>query len=221
MPPRPSRSPYILTAYQLYLSDGDSARFVRDVATRYSVPTLARITASTDAGVRRAAALALGILGQRAAVAALGRLLCDDDRAVRLIADDSIKAIWMRLTSPQGRNLLDSIVAQLSEEEYESALSLADDLVSRHPSLPEGYCQRALAAYACGNLSMAIRDCETAIELNPYEYMAFIGLGQCYLESEQPRLALDYFRQAIAIHPDLEPVRLQIRKLEESLREIF
>jgi tetratricopeptide (TPR) repeat protein len=151
----------------------------------------------------------------------LGKLLADSDRPVRLIADDAVKAIWARTTSSAGKTLLDAIAIHLSEEEYDEAVQTANELIHIQPSLPEAYCQRALAHYACGSTELAIRDCERAIELNEFEYMALVGLGQCYLEIEQPRTALDYFRQAISIYPDLEPVHLQIRKLEESLREII
>ena len=219
MAQEPLRTPFILACYQVYLTDGDSARFVRDIALRYSVPTLKRLTGSHFAPTRRAAALALGILADRNAVHYLGPLLSDADRAVRLIADDAIKAIWSRAASPVGRGLLDNIVAKLAEEDYSAALRAAERLVKIHPSLPEAFCQRALALYADGEVEAAIIDCERAIELNPFEYMAYVGLGQCHLELEQPRVALEHFRQAITIYPDLEPVHLQIRKLEESLRE--
>jgi tetratricopeptide (TPR) repeat protein len=218
---RSNRPPHILNCYKLYLEDGDSARFVRDVALRYSVSTLVRVTGSSDAAVRRAAVLSLGILGDRKSITCLGKLLADSDRPVRLIADDAVKAIWARTTSSAGKTLLDAIAIHLSEEEYDEAVQTANELIHIQPSLPEAYCQRALAHYACGSTELAIRDCERAIELNEFEYMALVGLGQCYLEIEQPRTALDYFRQAISIYPDLEPVHLQIRKLEESLREII
>ena len=221
MVPRSTRPPNILSYYQLYLADGDSARFVRDVALQYQVATLLRLTQSMEPAARRAATLALGILGDRGSIAAIGRLLSDDDRAVRMIADDSSKAIWARTTSPQGRTLLDTIVSELAAQEYSSALHFAEKLVATHPNLPEAFCQRALAHYAMGNIEAAIEDCDRAVEINPFEYMALVGLGQCYLELERPRIALDYFRKAIAVHPDLEPVCMQIRKLEESLREIF
>ncbi len=216
---RSNRPPHILVCYQVYLNDGDSARFVRDVALRYSICTLVRLTGSVDAEVRRATALSLGILGDRRSIPMLGKLLCDRDRAVRLIADDSMKAIWARTTTAIGKSLLDKIVAQLGREEFELAIETADKLVMVQPNLPEAYCQRALAYYANGDIEPAVSDCERAIELNPFEYMAHIGLGQCYLEMEQPRVALEHFRQAIAVYPDLEPVHLQIRKLEDSFRE--
>ncbi len=216
-----NRPPHILSSYQVYLADGDSARFVRDIAMRYNVATLSRLTGSHDPSARRAAALALGILGDRRVIEPIGRLLADSDRAVRLIADDSLKAIWSRSTTPFGRTLLDSIVSKLASEDYEAAFEAAEKLVQTHPNLPEAFCQRALALYAMGETDAAIEDCQRAIDVNQFEYMAFVGLGQCFLESERPRKALEYFRQAISIYPDLEPVHLQIRKLEESLREII
>jgi tetratricopeptide (TPR) repeat protein len=219
MAQRSNRTPRILNYYRVYLNDGDSARFVRDVALQYGVSTLQRLAGSHNAEVRRAAVLALGILGDRKCIALLGQMLSDSDRTVRIVADDSMKSIWERTTSPAGRNLLDQIIVKLSDEDYPAAIDLAGKLVTLQPKLPEAYCQRALAYYANGDTEAAIEDCQRAIALNEYEYMAIVGLGQCYLELEQPRIALDYFRQAITIYPDLEPVSAQIRKLEDSLRE--
>jgi hypothetical protein len=44
-------------------------------------------------------------------------------------------------------------------------------------------------------------------------------MGHCLLENGDVWGALDSFRMALSIYPDLEPVRLQIRTLERSLQE--
>ena len=46
--------------------------------------------------MRRASALALGMLGDRDAVESLGRALADTDRGVRLASDDSFRALLVR-----------------------------------------------------------------------------------------------------------------------------
>ena len=51
--------------------------------------------------VRRAAVLALGMIGDMRVNHALGMALQDDDRGVRLLADQGLREIWLRDGNPQ------------------------------------------------------------------------------------------------------------------------
>ena len=45
-----------------------------------------------------------------------------------------------------------------------------------------------------------------------------VGLGYCFMELEDFIQALYWFRQALDVYPDIEPVRIQITRLEKSLQ---
>ena len=54
----------------------------------------------SDIEMRRAAALALGMLGDCSSIEPLGRALSDDDRGLRLVSDDSFRALLVRDAAP-------------------------------------------------------------------------------------------------------------------------
>ena len=58
-----------------------------------------------------------------------------------------------------------------------------------------------------------IRDCHEALELNPYHFIAATHMGRAYLELGNPVSALECFRRALRLNPDLEGVRLQVVRL--------
>ena len=99
----PSPSPYLLTFYQQYLDDQDTASFIAKTSRRYAQGTLQRLAESDSPGVRRSAVLALGFLGDYDSNATLGRALQDKDRTVRTIAQNSIRNVWNRAGSDEER----------------------------------------------------------------------------------------------------------------------
>lgn len=199
--------------------DADSAAFAAATACKYSMGTLHRISFSGDAVARRAAVLAIGMLGDVASNAVLGERLCDDDRRVRFVADDAMKAIWSRHGLPRHRQWLIQIERELQSARVESAIAVSTKLVAELPDHAEAYSFRGLARYHRGDLTAAIQDCQRALDLNPYHYAAAIGAGHCFLDLDEPILALSSFRKARAIFPDVEQVNIQISKLERLLRD--
>jgi len=212
-------TPGILSFYKQFLSDGDSVTWICKVAEVYSVVTLARLTTSEHSPVRQAAVLALGMIGNRDALEFLCPMLNDNDRKVRVLADDAVKAIENRSLPLRGRALLERMLVQIESNRITAALTTANRLIASYPQTAEAYCRRALANFNLGMTHEAMQDCRQCIALAPHSYMAYVGLGQCLLESDSPREALESFRDAVKIYPDLETVRVQIKRLERMLRE--
>ena len=71
----PVRSTRLVTAYRRYLSDGNAPRYAAAVNRYYWNSSLLAILVRGDTEMRRAAALALGMLGDHAAIEPLGRAL--------------------------------------------------------------------------------------------------------------------------------------------------
>jgi tetratricopeptide (TPR) repeat protein len=215
-----ARFPSLIRAYQIYLTDEDTAQFIKTIANKYSFETLARLADSPDALVRRAAVLAIGLLGDLESIHVLGPLLADIDRRVRLVTDDAIKSIWLRAAEPRARIQLERLLVHIEANRMEQAKEVADELIDAYPELPEGYCRRALVHFNLGNVFEAISDCRHCLRLNPFSYMAHVGLGQCLLEQDEPHEALAAFREALSIYPDLDTVLIQVKRLERMLREM-
>src|SRR5262245_51073699 len=90
------RVPLLVGYYEEYLAQQDSARFMRGVAESYTAPTLERLAQSRDRITRRAAVLALGVMGDYDINHVLGRALTDQDRGVRALAENGIRNVWQR-----------------------------------------------------------------------------------------------------------------------------
>jgi tetratricopeptide (TPR) repeat protein len=169
---------------------------------------------------RRAAALALGFIGDFSCNDALGPLLSDRDRKLRLVSDDALRSIWSRDGSPEQRQQLDRIMRLNDCGDHEEAVKLASELVDSNGTFSEAYHQRSLALFHLGEIPASIEDCRRVLQLNRYHYAAMIGLGHCHLELGDLLESLHWFRSALETYPDLEPVRVQVRRLEIAIQEL-
>jgi tetratricopeptide (TPR) repeat protein len=211
------RMPRLLAFYQEYLDRQDTAIFVNKVSEWYGSSTLERLVLHPRREIRRAAVLALGFVGQYEANHVLGLALQDDDRTVRTLAENSIRCIWTRAGSEEDRWELNAIMKLNAARQYEKVLRRATQLIQRAPAVAEAWNQRAFAHHALGRFAESIRDCHEALEINPYHFIAAVGMGRAYLELGNPVSALESFRRALRLNPDLEGVRAQVNRLERML----
>ena len=103
-------------------------------------------------------------------------------------------------------------------DQYRQAIREAGPLIEEAPHFAEAWNQRAVAQFAMRRFEEAANDCHQTLELNAYHFGSALGLGHCYLQLDEPFAALENFRRAISLNPDLEDVRGQIRKLERALK---
>lgn len=205
--------------YQAYLVNQDSATFIKRVTEYYTATTLERLLTTGAREARRAAALALGLVGDYEANAALGRALVDDDRTVRTLAENGIRNVWRRVGSSGQRQLLTVIIRLNNAQQYAEAIDEATRLIDEAPWLAEAWNQRAIAFYCTSRYMEAIADCHQALELNPYHFDAATGMGQCYLQLGDEQGALESLRRALKLNPSLEGVRAGVDYLNRARRQ--
>ncbi len=203
--------------YQQYMAKEDTAAFIKRVSETYTVATLQRLAEYGEVMLRRASMLAIGMLGGYDSNAVLGRGLNDDDRGVRLIAENAIRQIWCRVGSERQRHQLSIIVRLNTSQQYHRALQLVNRLVEEAPHIAEAWNQRAVARYHLSHFNGSILDCRQSLELNPYHFGAAAGMGQCYLEKKDHLSALECFQRALKLNPGLEGVRAQISYLQKLM----
>jgi tetratricopeptide (TPR) repeat protein len=209
----PIRLPVLMDLYEDYLDDHDAAWFVQRLSGAYNQGTLERLGAHRDVKVRRAAVLALGFTADYSANPVLGNALTDEDRNVRMLAENGIRNVWNRAGTLEDRQCLNRIIRLNSAQHYAEALRRASDLLKQSPDLAEAWNQRAVAHFALGMHQRAIDDCHQALELNPYHFAAAAGMGQAYIKLGNHAAALDSFRRALRLNRDLEGVRVQVARL--------
>jgi tetratricopeptide (TPR) repeat protein len=192
-------------------------RFKELVVARYTEGTLHRLLHHTDARVRRACLLALGLTGtMKNSNAVAADLLHDQDRAVRKFAADALLNLWMQADTEAHNQELRRLGEVRDRRKKRAGL---DALINEAPKFAEAFNQRAILHFQNEEWHKSIADCERTLKLNPYHFGAAAGMGRCYLQLGRHRAALKAFRHALRIHPGLEEVEETVRALENALGE--
>lgn len=205
--------------YEAFLRDRDLDQFRDRVLARYTEGTLARVlVSSASVPARRAAVLALGVLGSfEECNPSLGRALRDSDPVVRAMADSALWAIWFRADSPENNQTLDEVRLLISRQKLDAAVDLATKLIARAPKFAEAYNQRAIALFFQGRFAESAEDCKRVLQLNPYHTGAVSGLAQCQLQLNQPQEALKSLKRAAKLQPYSQSIRDNVQALEAQI----
>jgi tetratricopeptide (TPR) repeat protein len=87
------------------------------------------------------------------------------------------------------------------------------------PEFAEGWNKRATVYFLVGDFERSLRDCDEVIKRNPHHFGALAGYGQIYMQLDDYERAIEYFKRALAVNPNLDGVELQVRVLEHALAE--
>jgi tetratricopeptide (TPR) repeat protein len=135
------------------------------------------------------------------------------------LADSGIRQLWRRDGNLHQQRLLGRLCWLNQNDRYAETICEATALIDQAGHYAEAWNQRAVAHFARRQFEDAANDCHQTLELNPYHFGAAVGMAHCYLRLDEPFAALENFRRALAIHPDLEDVRGQIDLLQRTLEE--
>lgn len=173
---------------------------------------------NADAATRAEAVVWLANRGSMADAPLLHERLRDESAFVRGFAEQGLWLLWTR----SGDAGIDALMARATEEmqagRYGAAIALLDDIVARKPDFAEGWNRRATVHYLAGDLQRSIADCDQVLKRNPGHFGALSGLGQIYLQLQDDAKALEWFRRALEVNPNMVGVEMNIRMLEERLR---
>jgi tetratricopeptide (TPR) repeat protein len=205
--------------YELFLRDRDLDQFRDRVMARYTEGTLTRLlSSSVSVPARRAAVLALGVIGSfDQSNAALGRAMRDGDPVVRTMAESALWAIWFRADTPDNNQTLEKVRLLIGHQKLDSAVALASRLIARAPRFAEAYNQRAIALFIQGRFAESAEDCHRVLQLNPFHIGAISGLAQCQLQLNQPHEVLQTLRRALKLQPFSQSIRRHIQVLEAQI----
>ncbi len=213
------RTPILDTYYQHYLRDENSTRFINSVSGKYCIAALEKLALQSQRMTRRAATLALGFLADIRSNEVLGRCLVDRDRAVRMLADHGLRQIWFRDGDENERALIRKLARLNHRHQYLQAAALSEQALTKSSHISEIWNQRAIALYSLSDYEAAIECCQETIYRNRFHFLTVVGMANAYLQIENVAAALESFRLAIDINPDLEIIRMQISQLEKSRDE--
>lgn len=173
---------------------------------------------NTDAAARAEAVVWIANRGSMADAPLLHERLRDESAFVRNFAEQGLWLLWTR----SGDAGIDGLMARATEEmqagRYAEALTVLDQVVKKKPDFAEGWNRRATVQYLAGEFRKSIADCDEVLKRNPGHFGALSGLGQIYLQLADEEKALEWFRRALEVNPNMLGVEMNVRLLEERLK---
>lgn len=209
--------PVLVGYYKDFLESRDVEKFTQNLLARYSEATLLKLVGSTDAEVRRAAVLSLGMVGGAESQTPVGKAMQDKDPIVRQFAESGLWGIWFRSSTPENSKELMAIRELIADERTDDALKRLDDLIKKAPDYAEAWNQRAIAHYSRGDYAKSVADCREVVKRNPYHYGALSGMGQCLIRQNKLIEAQQVFTDLLKIQPFNEAIKVTIENLQRGL----
>lgn len=87
-------------------------------------------------------------------------------------------------------------------------------IIDQDPSFAEGWNARATAFYQAGEFGPSIADIAQVLQLNPRHFGALSGLGTMLEEAGNEERALNVYKAALEIHPQMQAVIEAVNRLE-------
>jgi tetratricopeptide (TPR) repeat protein len=211
--------PLLVEFYEQYLVDHNISEFLRLVSQHYLLGTLERMAEHGDRPARRGAVLALGRLADYRSNMVLGRALVDADRGVRTLAESAIARVWRRIGAPDHQRRLAVIEERLEDGDFDRASRLAGKLIQEAPWIAHSWYQRGKSYHHLAQYEAAVRDCHQALEINAYHFKAAAVMGEAYAMQQNLVAALESFRRALRLNPNMEEIRARVIQLQRTLKD--
>lgn len=144
-----------------------------------------------------------------------------DDRSAQMI-ESRIEAMNLQSGSDTADLLIARARGEIEAKDYDLSLQLLDATIELAPQFTEAYAQRATVYYLKKDLFRSLADLRVVVAREPRHFGALAGLGVILQDLGQNKLALDAFRRAVALHPNIKALPDMIKRLEVKVdgREI-
>jgi len=168
---------------------------------------------------RRAGAVAtLSASGDARLARCVAPALHDVDADVASEVESCLWTLWMRsgdegVDALMQRGMSALRAAPMSgEEALLEALAAFTQASQAMPDFAEAHNKRATVLFILRRYKEALDVCSTVLSLNPYHFGALSGAGMCCLNTGDDDAALQWFTQALAIHPRLDGAKEYIQR---------
>jgi tetratricopeptide (TPR) repeat protein len=173
----------------------------------------------SDPAERAEAVAWLSVNGRMADQPLLLERLRDEDEDVRGYAEQGLWLLWMR----SGDEAIDRALAEgsalMAAGQLPEAIAIFSEIVRRRPAFAEGWNKRATAYFIAGDYRRSLADCEQVLKRNPRHFGALSGYGQIYFRLEQFDKAIEYWRRALQVNPNMSGLRMNIEGAQQLQRE--
>ena len=130
----------------------------------------------------------------------------------------SIDEIWSHSGSDTADLLTLRAVDLVASEDRNGALNLLEAALQAKPDYAEGWNKRATLFFLRGDYPSAMSAIRETLRHEPRHYGAWAGLGRILQQTGDDRRALDAYRRALAINPQLDGLKGEVDDLVKKLR---
>jgi tetratricopeptide (TPR) repeat protein len=140
----------------------------------------------------------------------------DDDEQAELIAEE-IWAIWLDSGSASINFILRRGTAAQGRGDIKLARRMFDQTVTLQPDYAEGWARSARLALQEKDLSRALTEAATTLTLEPRHFYALWTMGNVFEQLGRSEEALEAYREANKLHPQLKAVKERLDALESTI----
>lgn len=183
----------------------------------WTVDQITALLSCDHEDARKAAALALSLVGKRCCVTKLSEQLKARDPLANQMAEHALWSVWFRCGTEEANECLCRGSQALDQREFDSAMEHFGRAIEMDPTFAEAYNQRAIVHYLNEEYAQAIEDSRKAIALMPCHFGAWAGMGHCHMHLGRIQEALRCYREALRINPHLERIAEAVMELQKQV----
>lgn len=124
-----------------------------------------------------------------------------------------IERRWARSGSDTADLLMSRAGDALKAKDFPLAVELLDRVVTLRPEWAEAWHRRATAFFLLDDPVSAIADIRRVLAKEPRHFGAWAGLGHIYMSGGDKKRALEAYRKALALHPQMPKLRELVDRL--------
>ena len=128
-----------------------------------------------------------------------------------------IWALWVASGSDTANLLMSRVKTATDGKDLDLAIQLLNSVIELRPDYVEAWNRRATIYYLRKDYVRSMGDIRQVLALEPRHFGAISGLGMILQEYGDEKRALDAFRRAVAIHPNLPKLPDLIKSLTEKV----
>ena len=130
--------------------------------------------------------------------------------------EQQIVLIWLENDSDDVDRLMSDGIGAMNSGDLKSALETFDRMVEVAPDFAEAWNKRATVRFLMGDFRASIADIDRTLLLEPRHFLALSGLGLVELRLDNSANAIDAFRRALVVHPQMPGPRANIDYLRKE-----
>jgi tetratricopeptide (TPR) repeat protein len=145
--------------------------------------------------------------------------LRDESAFVRGFAEQGLWLLWSRSGDAGIDRQMARGVEEMQSGRLPEALATYSEVIRLRPDFTEAWNKRATAHYLAGNFRQSLADCDEVVKRNPQHFGALSGYGQIYFQMEDYEKALQWWKRALAVNPNMLGVEINIKLAEDRLKQ--